>query len=171
MTSTKKCLNQHITYPLGSMLTWAFLFACCLLLQKPCLLPKNSASTIMIITSFPPWKPLPVLVSNRDALFKHEDLIDSHGHPYSSGECNNNNNCTTTPNNDNQLDNDGGEDVAMHDNLVDGHGHPCSSDKHNNNNNCTTTPNNDNHLDKAALTMTTIDPVVCTQQSTNDESK
>jgi hypothetical protein len=56
----------------------------------------------------------------------------------------------------------------MHDDLIDSHGCPCPSGKHDTDEGCTMPPNHDNHLDKAVLTMTTIDPVVCTQQLTNN---
>jgi hypothetical protein len=38
--------------------------------------------------------------------------FECHGYPCTSGKCDNNNNCAMTPNDDNQLNNDGGEDVA-----------------------------------------------------------
>jgi hypothetical protein len=101
----------------------------------------------------------------------HEDLVDGHSCPCTSSECDNNNDCAMTPNNNNLLDVDGGEDTAMHDNLVDGHCCPCPSGEHNDNEDCARTPNDNNHLDEAALTMTTIDPAVYTQQSTKDGSK
>ncbi len=110
------------------------------------------------------------LLMGEDAAMR-EDLIDGHGRPLTSGKHDNNNDCTTTPNNNNQLDEDRGGNAATRDNLINGHSCPCPSGEHNNNEDCATTPNNDNHLDKAALTMTTIDPVICTQQLTNDGSK
>jgi hypothetical protein len=101
----------------------------------------------------------------------HEDLVNGHSCPCTSGEGDNDNNCAITPNEDNQLEEDGEDDMAMCDNLINGHSCPHPSDKHDNVNNCATTPNNDNHLDKAVLMMMTIDPVVCRQQSTNDGRK
>ncbi len=60
--------------------------------------------------------------------------------------------------------------MAACNNLIDGHGCPCPLGEQNNDDDWATTPNNDNHLDKAMLVMTTIDSVVCTQQSTNNGS-
>jgi hypothetical protein len=38
--------------------------------------------------------------------------LNCHGHPCTLGKRDNNNDCATTPNDDNQLDKDGGEDVV-----------------------------------------------------------
>jgi hypothetical protein len=38
----------------------------------------------------------------------HEGLVNGHGHPCTSGKCHNDNSYAATPNNNNQLDKDGG---------------------------------------------------------------
>jgi hypothetical protein len=103
----------------------------------------------------------------------HEDLADGQGRPCTSSDHDNNKDkdCATIPNDNNQLERVGVEDMATRDSLVVGHGRTCPPGEHDNNNNYVKTPNKDNYLDDAVRMMTTIDPIVCAQQSTNDRRK
>jgi hypothetical protein len=57
MILRKKCPRQRITYPLGSTLTWAFLFKHCLSCETPFFYPKNRIDNVdnLIILSAMNW--------------------------------------------------------------------------------------------------------------------